>query len=104
MVGVLHVSLAVTSALTLASVGKLAASGLQPRLLPVGALVMLGAVVSRIVIVCAWFLGLPQRSVAVHVRVIVFVTLLIQVPATSLSENVTTVAVWHCGKLWPVFS
>ena len=39
-----HVSLAVTNACTLASLGRLA--GLHPRLLPVGALVMVGGMVS----------------------------------------------------------
>jgi hypothetical protein len=42
--GVLHVSVNVTKAVTLASVGTLA--GLQPRSLPVGALLSTGPVVS----------------------------------------------------------
>ena len=46
MVGVPQVSVAVTRALTLASVGRLA--GLQPRLEPVGTLVMVGAVTSAV--------------------------------------------------------
>ena len=43
--GVLHVSVAVTDAFTLSSVGKLV--GLQPKLLPVG-IVTVGAVVSTV--------------------------------------------------------
>ena len=46
MVGVPQLSVAVTNALTLASVGRLA--GLQPRFEPVGALVIVGLVVSAV--------------------------------------------------------
>ena len=47
MVGdAVQLSVAVTRALTLASVGRLA--GLQPRLEPVGTLVIVGAVVSAV--------------------------------------------------------
>ena len=46
IVGALHASVAVTNAFTLASVGKLAAAGLQPKLLPAGEAVTVGAVVS----------------------------------------------------------
>ena len=42
----LHVSVAVTNPFTLASVGKLPAAGLQPKLLPLGDAVTAGAVVS----------------------------------------------------------
>ena len=46
MVGVPQLSVAVTCALTLTSVGRLVA--LQPRLLPVGTPVIVGAVVSTV--------------------------------------------------------
>ena len=65
MVGVPQVSLAVTSALTLAQVGRVA--GLQPKLLPVGT-VTVGAVVLVKVMDCTQLAELPEASVAVHVR------------------------------------
>ena len=46
IVAALQLSVAVTNAFTLASVGKLAPAGLQPRLPPAGKLVMTGGVVS----------------------------------------------------------
>ena len=46
IVAALQLSVAVTSAFTLASLGKLAAAGLQPKLLPPGEAVTVGAVVS----------------------------------------------------------
>ena len=65
----LHASIAVTSAFTLASVGRLPDAGLHPKLLPLGAPVSVGAVVSTTVIVWLAVAVLPQSSVAVHVRV-----------------------------------
>src|SRR2546430_8202005 len=65
MVGLaVHTSLAVTSAFTLASLGKLPGAGLQPRSLPVGAPLIVGGVVSVVqeeeAVVRALFLpGLP---------------------------------------------
>src|SRR5712675_1235181 len=68
-VGVAQLSVAVTNAWMLASVGKV--SGLQPRSLPVGALVMTGGVVSCTAMVWTKFVALPQLSVADQVFVMV---------------------------------
>jgi hypothetical protein len=65
MVGVPQLSVAVTSALTLASVGSVA--GLQPKLLPVGT-VTVGAVVSTKVMCWTQVPTLPEASVAFQVR------------------------------------
>ena len=71
IVGVLHVSVAVTNALTLASVGKLSAAGLQPKLLPVGVAVITGSVTSRVHVTvrATATAALPHASLAVHVLV-----------------------------------
>src|SRR5206468_1473477 len=70
-VGALHASVAVTSAFTLASVGKLAAAGLQPKLLPRSDALRVGALgsvcqVSTALGALAW---LAQASAAVIVKV-----------------------------------
>src|SRR5436309_15952281 len=69
--GALHVSVAVTNPFTLASVGKLPAAGLQPKLLPLGDALMLGALVS---LVQPYFpyatpFRSPQASLAVMLNV-----------------------------------
>ena len=68
-VGVPLLSVAVTWACTLALSGRVA--GLQPKLAPVGTLVIVGGVVSFTVIVWVAVATFPQLSDAVHVRVMV---------------------------------
>src|SRR4029078_1226076 len=87
IVGVLHVSVAVTNALTLASVGKLPAAGLQPKLLPVGDAVMLGALVSVVQLITPLVaaLLLPQGSLAVMLNVrVVTQPLVVSVCVTAI--------------------
>ena len=66
-----QLSLASTNALTLSQVGRLVSAGLQPRSLPCGHVVMVGAVVSWTVIVWVQVAVLVQLSVTVQVRTMV---------------------------------
>ena len=71
--GALHVSVAVTNPFTLASVGKLPAAGLQPKLLPLGDAVITGNVTStvQVTVRATATAALPQASVARNVTVTV---------------------------------
>ena len=77
-----HASVALTRAFTLASVGKLATAGLQPRLLPLGALLITGTAAGTGAgaligwaagsvgygILAGAFVGIPVGIVAVYLR------------------------------------